>query len=80
MIHTLVVHPVIAGKGLGRQFVAFAEGLAAHGVYTEFHLYPFAGHGGGLNRGTDQGEWSDKAERFMRDERLRGMGRLPDAD
>ena len=60
--------------------IRFAAALAAHGVYTEFHLYPFAGHGGGLNRGTDQGEWSDKAERFMRDERLRGLGRLPDSD
>ena len=29
VIHTLVVHPVIAGRGLGRSFVAFAEGLAA---------------------------------------------------
>lgn len=29
VIHTLVVHPVIAGKGLGRKMVAFAEGLAA---------------------------------------------------
>ena len=29
VIHTLAVHPVIAGRGLGRQFVAFAEGLAA---------------------------------------------------
>ena len=28
VIHTLVVHPVIAGRGLGRKFVAFAEGLA----------------------------------------------------
>lgn len=28
VIHTLVVHPVIARHGLGRKFVAFAEGLA----------------------------------------------------
>ncbi len=29
VIHTLVVHPVIAGTGLGRKLVAFAEGLGA---------------------------------------------------
>lgn len=29
VIHTLVVHPVISKHGLGRKFVAFAEGLAA---------------------------------------------------
>ena len=28
VIHTLVVHPVIAGRGLGQTFAAFAEGLA----------------------------------------------------
>ena len=29
VIHTLCIHPRASGRGLGRRFVAFAEGLAA---------------------------------------------------
>ncbi len=52
--------------------VRFVSALLEAGVHVEFHLYPFATHGGGLNRGAYHGDWSDKAEIFMRDERLRG--------
>ena len=51
----------------------FVSALLENGVHVEFHLYPFADHGGGLNRGREQGDWSDKAERFMKDERLRSL-------
>ncbi len=52
--------------------VRFLSALLANGVPAEFHLYPFATHGGGLNRNAYHGDWSDKAEIFMRDDRLRG--------
>ncbi len=52
--------------------VRFVNALLQNGIPTEFHLYPFATHGGGLNRTQYHGDWSDKAEIFMRDERLRG--------
>lgn len=49
----------------------FVEALVHHRVPTEFHMYPFADHGGGLNRGRYHEDWSDKAAVFMRDDRLR---------
>lgn len=52
--------------------IRFVSALLAHGIRTEFHLYPFAPHGGGLNRNTDYADWSDRAERFMLDARLKG--------
>lgn len=50
--------------------IRFVSALLAHGVRTEFHLYPFADHGGGLNRGKYHEDWSDKAEIFMKDARI----------
>ena len=50
----------------------FVSALIEHKVYAEFHLYPFADHGGGLCKNTYQSDWSDKAEVFMRDQRLCG--------
>ncbi|HBF14285.1 MAG TPA: acetylesterase [Clostridiales bacterium] len=57
--------------------VRFLDALIAHNVPVEFHLYPFAAHGGGLNSGAYHRDWSDKAEVFMRDERLRDCGGKP---
>ena len=51
----------------------FVSALLEYGVRVEFHLYPFADHGGGLNRGRPHEEWSDKAEVFMKDEKNRGL-------
>lgn len=50
--------------------VRFVSALIEHKVYTEFHLYPFADHGGGLCKNAYQGDWSDKAEIFMKNKRL----------
>lgn len=44
VIHTLTVHPVIAGKGIGRQMVAFAEGLAAGRGYKAIRLDTYEGN------------------------------------
>ncbi len=50
--------------------VRFVSALLAHGIPVEFHLYPFAPHGGGLNRNTDYADWVNRAERFLLDRRL----------
>lgn len=49
----------------------FATALVAHRIPIECHIYPFANHGGGLCCGQAQGEWAEKALKFMTDERLK---------
>ena len=53
----------------------FVSALLECGVHVEFHLYPFANHGGGLNLGQYHGDWSDKAEIFIKDTRINLCGR-----
>lgn len=49
--------------------IRFFNSLLAAGVTAELHVYPFAGHGGGLNRGRYHCSWVDEAEKFIRNTR-----------